>query len=69
MKYDDNSKTLGIIGLIFAFLLPIVTYIVSGIGLSKSKNYGNESAKKLNLTALIIAVVNSILGVILYSNM
>lgn len=64
----DNSKTLGILGIIFAFLLPPITFFVSGIGLSKASQYHNKKAEKLNNIALIIAVITTILGLILYRN-
>lgn len=50
---NDNSVTLGIIGLCF-FWIPIVTWIVSGIGMGSASKNGNSKGKTLNLIALIV---------------
>ncbi|MGD9901517.1 MAG: zinc-ribbon domain-containing protein [Spirochaetales bacterium] len=52
----DNGKTLGIIGIIFALIIPLVTWICSGIGLSRANKAGDESSQTLNIVALIISV-------------
>ena len=62
---------LSIIGLIFAFLFPIVTYVCSVIGLvfASGEIASGKTAKTtyrtMNIAALVIAVLNSILGIIL----
>ena len=61
---------LGIIGIVFAILLPLVTYCCSIPGLvmaSRDINLGAQGRgyQALNIIALVIAVINSILGVIL----
>ena len=62
---------LSTIGLIFAFLLPLVTYICSVIGLvfASGEIASGKTAKTtyrtINIVALVIAGINSILGVIL----
>ena len=68
-KEVKSAKNLGIVGIIFAFLFPIVTYIVSGIGLSKASKINlpeAKSAKTVNIVALVIAIINSIFGIIMY---
>lgn len=65
---------LGIIGVIFALLLPIVTYCCSIPGLvmaNKDIRNGadNRGARVLNIVAIIIAAINSIAGVIMNLSM
>ena len=64
---DDNKElsglTLGIVALIFAFIMPIVTFICGGIGLSKAneqirKNPATPTtAKTLCILSMIITTV------------
>ena len=61
---------LGIVGIVFAILLPLVTYCCSIPGLvmaSKDIQRGlpSQSARVLNLIALALAVANSFLGIAL----
>lgn len=61
---------LGIVGIVFAILLPLVTYCCSIPGLvmaSKDIQRGlpSQSARVLNIIALALAVVNSVLGITL----
>lgn len=61
---------LGIIGIIFALLLPIVTYCCSIPGLvmaNRDVRLGlpNQGARILNIIAIVIAAINSLLGVML----
>lgn len=61
---------LGIIGLVFSFLLPIVTYPCSIVGVVMANSDNKRGAKNtsglvLNIVALVIAALNSILGAIL----
>ena len=73
--YDRRSSAalvLGIVGIIFAILLPIICYICSGIGLYIANRDIREGQtyrtgyRTLNIVALCIAAVNSILGMLLY---
>lgn len=61
---------LGIVGIVFAILLPLVTYCCSIPGLvmaSKDIQRGlpSQSARVLNIIALALAVANSFLGIVL----
>ena len=61
---------LGIVGIVFAILLPLVTYCCSIPGLvmaSKDIQRGlpSQSARVLNIIALALAVANSFLGIAL----
>jgi uncharacterized membrane protein YvbJ len=67
-KEVKSAKNKGIIGIIFAFLIPLVTFIVSGIGLSKASKIDTpegKSAKNLNIVALILGVIMTIIYAIL----
>ena len=70
-RVGTAPMVLGIIGIIFGILLPIVTYICSIIGLVLANNEIRDgittktTGRVLNVVALCIAGVNSILGVIL----
>ena len=59
-KEPNDGTTLGIIGLCFALFIPIVTWIVSGIGFSQAKQADNKNAKTMNLIALIASSVAAI---------
>ena len=61
---------LGIIGAVFALLLPIVTYACSIPGLilagrNAKAGYPATGVKVLNIIALVVAVINSIAGVVI----
>lgn len=67
-KLCVSSLVLGIVGLTFSFLLPVISYAcaVPGliIGLKKrKKNYSSSAGISLNIVALSIALINSVLGV------
>ncbi len=51
----DNSDILGNIGLVFAFILPPLTWVISGIGYHKAKYFKNKNASALNKYALIFS--------------
>ena len=81
--YNENTSTekqihvpslvLMIIGAVFALLLPIVTYPCSIISLvmsiSKRNTHKTTYAIVINIIALIVAVINSALGVMLQMGM
>lgn len=52
----DVSQTLGIVGCSFVWL-PIVTWVVSGLGYQQSKAFENAKAKKMNFWALIASFI------------
>ncbi len=61
---------LGIVSIVFALLLPIITYVCGGIGLvfaSKAKQNGENAtaAQICCIIGLVLAVINSIMGIIL----
>lgn len=53
----NDGTSLGIIGLCFSLFIPLVTWIVSGIGFSQSSQADNKRGKTLNLIALILSGV------------
>lgn len=57
---DYPGKTLGIIGLIFAFVFSIVGWIISAIALKQSKAAGfpNTPAKVGLILSIIFTVIN-----------
>ncbi len=67
----SGAFALSIISLIFALLLPLVTYICAPISLAQSGRYKNEFRVKpcvvMDIIALIAAVINSVLGIIFYT--
>jgi hypothetical protein len=68
-KVHTGSLVLMIIGLLFALIIPIVTYpcsIVSLVLAIKNKDlYKTKLIIILNIVALILALINSIFGVLL----
>lgn len=71
----DSAKTLGIVALVGAFFLPLISYICGGIGLSKIKKLkpqANEqqtaklkSAKSLCTAGIIVHTVLVVLSIII----
>lgn len=72
-KVHVPSMVLMIIGAVFALLLPIVTYPCSIISLvmsiQKRDTHKTTYAIVINIIALVIALANSILGVIIQTGM
>ena len=69
-KLCISSMVLGIIGIVFSVILPAVTYSCSIPGLvialnKKKKNYNTLAGTVLNIVAVSLALINSILGVIM----
>lgn len=69
-KLCISSLVLGIVGLVFSFLLPIVSYgcAIPGliIGVKRRKNNYNSSAGiALSIVAVSLALINSVLGVVM----
>lgn len=69
-KLCVSSLVLSIVGLVFSFFLPIVSYAcaIPGliIGVKKHrKNYSSSAGIALSIVALSIALVNSALGVVM----
>jgi hypothetical protein len=59
---DYPGKTLGIVGLVLAIVLPLVGIVVSAIARSQSKNAGYEN--NLAKIGLIVGIVLTVLGLI-----
>lgn len=67
-KHSVASLVLGIIGTVFSVLIPLVTYACSIPGLiiavrDKKRSYKANGGIVLNIVALVIAVINSVLAV------
>ena len=61
--HEKKTNVMAIIGLITAFLIPLLGWIFGGIGLSNAKKC--NSGRGLAIAALIVASVNWLLGFIL----
>ncbi|MBQ8781598.1 MAG: hypothetical protein IJZ72_08005 [Oscillospiraceae bacterium] len=72
-KIHVPSLVLMIIGAVFALILPIVTYGCSitslVMSILKRKEYNTTFAIVINIIALVLALANSILGVLLMTGM
>lgn len=68
-KVHTPSMVLMIIGAVFALLLPIITYPCSTISLVmsivKRRTHKTTYAIVINIIALVVALANSVLGVML----
>ena len=69
-KLCVSSLVLGIVGLVFSFVLPLVSYgcAIPGliIGIKKSgKNYNSSAGVTLSIIAISLALINSALGVVM----
>lgn len=67
-KHSVASLVLGIIGMVFSVLIPLVTYACSIPGLiiavrDKKRSYKAGGGIVLNIVALAVAVINSLLAV------
>ena len=59
-----DNKTMSILGLVLAFIVPIAGVIISAIALNKMKQAGVEEGKGLAMAGLIIGIVIMAIGVI-----
>lgn len=69
-KVYAPGLTLGIIGTVFAFILPVVTFACSIPGLvssvkAKNRRYDANAGIALNIVAISLAGINSVIGTIL----
>lgn len=67
-KLCVSSLVLGVVGLVFSLLLPIISYscAIPGliIGLKKRrKNYSSSAGITLNIVALALSLINSAFGI------
>lgn len=69
-KLCVSSLVLSIIGLVFSFILPFVSYACAIPGLiigvkRRGKNYSSSAGISISIVALSIALINSVLGVVM----
>lgn len=69
-KLCVSSLVLGIVGLIFSFIIPIVSYACAIPGLvigikKRNKNYSSSAGISLSIIALSLALINSVFGVLM----
>lgn len=69
-KLCVSSLVLGIVGLIFSFMIPIVSYACAIPGLvigikRRKKNYRASAGISLSIVALSLALINSVFGVLM----
>ncbi|MGN0674248.1 MAG: hypothetical protein ACI4KG_00710 [Oscillospiraceae bacterium] len=69
-KLCVSSLVLGVVGLVFSFLLPVVSYACAIPGLvlgirCRKKNYRTSAGISLNIVALALALINSVLGIVM----
>ncbi len=69
-KLCVSSLVLGIVGLIFSFIIPIVSYACAIPGLvigikRRKKNYSSSAGISLSIVALSLALINSVFGVLM----
>ena len=62
---EKKSNTNAIVGFIFSFIIPLVGFICSIVGLTKVKTC--NSGKGLAIAGIIISVLNWIISIILYN--
>lgn len=67
-KICVSGMVLGIVGIVFSFIFPAVSYScsVTGLvmGLKKRKTHNSTAAIALNIVALSVAAINSLCGVL-----
>lgn len=61
---EDPGKTLGIVGLVLAFVAPLIGLIISIIARNQSKNAGFEN--KLAKYGIIASIIIMVLIVVIY---
>lgn len=69
-KLCVSSLVLSIVGLVFSFILPFVSYACAIPGLiigikKRRKNYSSSAGISISIVALSIALINSVLGVVM----
>ncbi|MDE7303154.1 MAG: hypothetical protein K2N60_07550 [Oscillospiraceae bacterium] len=69
-KLCVSSLVLSIVGLVFSFILPFVSYACAIPGLiigikKRKKNYSSSAGISISIVALSIALINSVLGVVM----
>ena len=69
-KLCVSSLVLGIVGLIFSFIIPVVSYACAIPGLvigikRRKRNYSSSAGISLSIVALSLALINSVFGVLM----
>ena len=68
-KVHVPSMICAVVGLVFALLIPLVTYVFCGAGIAminKQKMlFNTKPALIISIIALVIALINSVLGVLI----
>jgi len=68
-KVCVSSLVLGIIGLVFSFFVPAVTYSCSipglVLGINKRNTHKSSASVALNIIAIVIAVINSVCAIVM----
>ncbi len=63
----QQSNGVAIAGFILSFLIPLLGWILGGLGIKRSKEAGGKGYG-LSIAAIVIATINFILGLVLYFN-
>lgn len=63
----DSSTTYGVWAIVLG-VIPLLGWIVGGIGLKKAREFDNKKGQKLNIIGLIIATLCFFLNLYLVSN-
>jgi len=58
------SYVLGILSIVFSFVSPLAGLILGIIGLTQSKKYGIQKARKLNTIGIVLSIVFLIISII-----
>lgn len=69
-KLCVSSLVLGIVGLVFSVIIPVVSYACAIPGLviglkRRRKNYNSTAGVVLSIIALSLALINSVFGVLM----
>lgn len=54
---EDDSVTLGIVGIVFSFFIPLISWICGGIGLSRAIRFKNRTGKNTCIAAIILSTL------------
>ncbi len=66
IQESKKVKTQATVALVFAFLIPLVTYILVGLASSRAKKIGYTGSQGMITAALVIAIINHVLAIIIY---
>lgn len=60
----DPGKTLGIIGLVMAFIFPLIGVVLSGLAMSKSKKAGHKNT--IAVIGLVLNIIFLVFSVLIF---